>query len=568
MAWVVLAPGAAAAAPVVVRVSSDPYSGPGAQHRTEVEPDSFAAGSTLVSAFQAGRRHGWGGSNIGWATSQDGGRTFASGFLSGITVAAGGRYEAAGDPSVAYDVAHRTWLISSLGVADPPGVLAAEVFASRSPDGRVWSDPVTVARTGPSGGLDKNWTVCDNSRASRFFGHCYTHFMDYLAGVRLKMSTSTDGGQTWGAPVETKRHGRGWGGQPLVQRDGTVIVPFLGPGLGDPYIATNFIGAFRSTDGGETWSAPRTVSQIAYRPPPGMRAPPSPSAEIDRGGNVYVAWHDCRFRAGCSSNDIVLSKSADGIKWSEPTRIPIDSVKSRADHFIAGLAVDPHSAREHARLALTYYGYRRAGCSPDTCELTVGFITSTDGGRSWGRPRKLAGPMRLDWLPDTTWGRMVGDYISTSFAREHAFPFFAVAHATQPDGSLDQAIATVASGLDATVTIKIKGKRLTLRRDRHANATLACPPAEESPPCTGTLRVVTANRIRYQGKKQRVTLADARYMIMDGEAQTLTLKLSERKAALVGTERRARTVLALVRAHDTAGNRATVTKRMTVRTPN
>jgi BNR repeat-like domain len=566
-AWVLPAPGpeAVAAAPVVVRVSSDPYSGAAEQHRTEVEPDSFAAGSTLVSAFQAGRRYSWGGANIGWATSSDGGHTFESGFLSGITVAAGGQYLAAGDPSVAYDLAHQTWLISSLGVAAPPSVLATELFVSRSPDGLHWSDPVTVARAGPSGGLDKNWTVCDSSRASRFFGHCYTQFMDYLADVRLKVSTSTDGGQTWGPPRETKRRGGGWGGQPVVQRDGTVIVPFLGPGLGDPYIANNFIGSFRSTDGGESWSAPRTISQIAYHPPLGMRAPPAPSAEIDRGGNVYVAWHDCRFRAGCAANDIVVSKSADGLKWSEPTRVSIDSVNSGSDHFIAGLAVDPYSTGDHARLALTHYSYPHAACTPARCRLTVGFITSTDGGASWGKPGELAGPMRLDWLPDTTWGRMVGDYISTSFLHGRAFPFFAVASAPQPDGSFDQAIATAAGGLDATATITVSGTRLTLRRERRTRVRLACPAAEESPPCAGILRLATAKRIRYQGKQRHVQLAAARFRIMDGQTRTIELRLPERKAALVRIERRARSVRAIARLSDAAGNRATVAKTMRLR---
>jgi hypothetical protein len=72
---------------------------------------------------------------------------------------------------------------------------------------------------------------------------------------------------------------------------------------------------------------------------------------------------------------------------------------------------------------------------------------STDGGETWSEPRELAGPMSLDWLPDTTQGRMVADYISTSFMHERAFPFIAVANARQSDGSFDEAIATVPGGL-------------------------------------------------------------------------------------------------------------------------
>jgi hypothetical protein len=41
-------------------------------------------------------------------------RATENGFLPGITKVAGGPYDVASDPSVAYDAAHRVWLISSL----------------------------------------------------------------------------------------------------------------------------------------------------------------------------------------------------------------------------------------------------------------------------------------------------------------------------------------------------------------------------------------------------------------------------------------------------------------------
>jgi hypothetical protein len=431
-------------APDVIRVSSDPYSDPGFQHRTEVEPDTLAHGSTVVGAFQVGKRIGLGAAaNNGWATSHDGGRTFANGFLPGITKVAGGPYDSAFDPSVAYDAAHRVWLISSLAHADPIPVGAAMVV-SRSPDGIHWRNPVTVSDGRPTGGLDKGWTTCDNSRSSPFFGHCYSEFDDFDQGDRIEMSTSTDGGKTWGSPqglpagdlgIYTQL---GIAGQPLVQPNGTVIVPI-----------NNLIGtevrSFRSTDGGASWSTTVSVSPISGHTVTGLISG-APSAEVDRGGNVYVVWSDCRFRAGCSSNDLVLSKSADGLTWTPPVRIPIDPVDSGADHFIPGLAVNPHTSGGHARLALTYYSYPNAACTPATCELTVGFISSTDGGSTWSSPTELAGPMSINWLADTPRGRFVGDYISTSFVHNDAVPFFAEANPPS-GGSFDEAIATVAGGL-------------------------------------------------------------------------------------------------------------------------
>src|SRR5437868_13815701 len=67
----------------VTQVSSDPFTNTNAQHRTEVEPDTFVQGSTIVSTFQVGRVAGGGSSDIGFATSNDSGATWSGGFLSG-----------------------------------------------------------------------------------------------------------------------------------------------------------------------------------------------------------------------------------------------------------------------------------------------------------------------------------------------------------------------------------------------------------------------------------------------------------------------------------------------------
>jgi hypothetical protein len=124
------------------------------------------------------------------------------------------------------------------------------------------------------------------------------------------------------------------------------------------------------------------VSNAPYHLPNGnVRAPiPLPSAETDRRGKVYVVWADCRFRPGCGANDLVLSTSTDGLTWSAVQRVPIDPVTSGVDHFVPGLGVDRRSAGSSAHLGLTYYFYPDAACTTATCELDVGFVSSTNGG--------------------------------------------------------------------------------------------------------------------------------------------------------------------------------------------
>jgi hypothetical protein len=60
--------------------------------------------------------------------------------------------------------------------------------------------------------------------------------------------------------------------------------------------------------------------------------------------------------------------------------------------------------------------------------------------------------MQTGWLPDTLSGRMVGDYMSTSFVNGKAFGVFAKANA--PSGGLfDEAMYTTARGLALPVQI-------------------------------------------------------------------------------------------------------------------
>ena len=415
------------------QISSDTFTNSTSQHATEVEPDTFAFGSTMVSAFQEGRFvTGGGSSDIGFAISTDGGLTWTNGFLPGTTVFVGGPYDRISDPSVAFDAAHGVWLITTIAIKNSVGVA---VLASTSNDGINWNNPVVVNST--SGFDDKDWVVCDNNSGSPFFGHCYAEWDDAFLGDQVRMSTSTDGGQSWGAAVNVP-NAFGLGGQPLVQPNGTVVVPFAGNG----------IQAFTSSNGGTSWSSPVTVSNVTdHGVAGGMRTSALPSAEIDASGKVYVVWQDCRFRSGCSSNDIVMSTSSDGNTWSAVSRIPIDATTSTVDHFIPGIAVDPSTSGGSAHLALTYYFFPAANCSTSTCKLAVGFTSSTNGGTNWTRGIRLAGPMRVTWIANTDQGRMVGDYISTSYVNGKAFGVFA--KALQPNGTVfNEAMYTTATGLD------------------------------------------------------------------------------------------------------------------------
>ena len=450
----------------VLKISQDPFTNSTSQHATEVEPDTFSAGSTIVSAFQVGRFFDGGSSDIGFATSSNSGATWPGGFLPGMTTFSTppGPFDRVSDPSVTFDARHNVWLISSLPLLNTAAApLGAAALVSRSTNGGMsWGNPVTIASATGGSDLDKNWSVCDNTPSSPFFGSCYTEYDDFGNGNQVHVAFSRDGGLTW---TEGALPSQGViGGQPVVQPNGTVVMPI------DNAFETAVL-AFTSTNGGASWSGPVTIARIRdHNTAGGLRSGPLPTAEIDAAGKVYVVWSDCRFRRGCKSNDLVLSTSTDGLAWTAPARIPIDATSSTADHFIPGLAVDKSTSGSTAHLGLTFYFYPETACTAATCQLNVGFTSSTDGGATWGAATQLQGPMTLSWLANTSQGRMVGDYISTSFAGGLAHGVFAVAN--PPVGTVfDEAMYTPATGLAAAVAAAVANDPVVSNASDHQDRT-------------------------------------------------------------------------------------------------
>lgn len=431
-------PGGGAAVTTLNRLSADPYTNTTAEHATEVEPDIYSHGNTIVAVFQTGRFSTGGSDDTGWATSTDGGGTWQHGFLPGVTKhQGGGVWSRISDPTIAYDPKAGVWIASGL-VFDSPATGPFGVSVSRSADGLTWKKPVTVSKT--SGGYDKDWIACDTTPGSPHYGNCYDEWDITSNGDQVVMSTSTDGGATWSAPKSPADTPHGLGGQPLVQPNGTVVVPFITDG--------GSIRSFTSTDGGSSWNASVLVANTQVATDPGgIRSSGLPQAEEDGAGRVYVAWEDCRFRSGCSSNDIVYSDSSNGTSWSAVTRVPIDPVNSGVDHFLPGFGVDPATSGSSAHIGLYYYFYPNSSCTFSTCQLETGFISSANAGSSWSTPVTLAGPMKLSRLAQAG-GAFVGDYIGSAFAGGNAYSSFAVGVKPANGEKYDEGMYT-AGGLTA-----------------------------------------------------------------------------------------------------------------------
>ena len=422
-----------------VRLSTDRLTTVGAQHASQVEPHAVGVGSTIVSVFQVARFFDGGAAGIGFATSRDGGRSWHSGLLPSVTSSSSpvGSADRATDTALAWDSVHGHWLAESLTLSQQ----SSAVVLSASADGLTWQAPVTVV-THPRPGqgeestsIDKSWIACDNGVASPFRGRCYVAYTDFAGpGVNIAVQSSSDGGLTWSAATKVRVSVDVPGVQPVVRPSGQLVLVFLD--------APGRLEAVRSDDGGATFAAAEVIARvIAFHRKNNtnlLRVFPLPAAAVDGGGSVYVAWSDCRFRRRCRANDIVLTHStASG--WARPRRVPVANAGTNPDHVIPGLAIDPATAGSRARLALTFYTLRAAGCGTARCRLDVRLATSATAGARWTVRRLDARAMRLTWLPRTSSGRMVGDYVSSAFAGSRAVGIFALANRPRGD-RLDEAI--------------------------------------------------------------------------------------------------------------------------------
>jgi len=380
------------------RLSRDPYRSDGAQHETEVEPDSFTFGRTTVATFQVGRFEAGAAANIGFAVTNDDGATWRSGYLPGLTEASvpAGVNERASDPVVGYDARHGIWLISTLALG---GGGATRLAINRSPDGLTWSTALNAAEESAIGGdegiaFDKNWVACDNTATSPFYGRCYLVYTHSADRDMLAVRWSDDGGLTWSSGVDIGAR-PAVGVFPVIRPAGELVVAYLWE------LSRFAIAASTSRDGGASWGAPVRVADVAGSCGiAGFRAFPLPSADADASGRIWVAWHDCA-AAGATQSAVFVASSVDGTTWSPPTR-----VTSGRNAVLPAIAIDPASGR----IAVAYFREAVDGIHTELVE------SNTSG--AFGASRRLSAEgSAFTSMARTTSGRMLGDYLSVHYAR-------------------------------------------------------------------------------------------------------------------------------------------------------
>jgi hypothetical protein len=433
----------------------------------EVEPwvdVNLADDNNLVGDWQQDRWSNGGSSGNLSAYSLNGGTSWAIPPISsasdtgqakfsrctGGNAANGGDFERATDPWVSFSpngVAHQV----ALGINDSN--VANAVLTSRSSDkGANWEDPVVVkfddranffndketitADPTDSDLVYVTWQriVAPNEQASARAGERAAAFRSIAWFAR-----SDDNGASYDVVKPILNPGnkaQTIGNQIVVLPNGDLVMLFnlirnVGANRNRGFTAA----VMRSTDKGDTWSAPILIDRMLTD---GVRDPADghdvrtgdiiPQIAVDDdNGNLYVVWQDDRFTG---QEQIAFSSSTDGGRtWSTTRRISKVGGVNQAFNPTVRVADD-------GTVAVQHYDFRfddPATTPPLTTDVWL--LRSTDSGANWTEERVGNASFDMTTAPDAL-GYFVGDYAGLDFAGGGLRPGFKPFHVRANSGNL------------------------------------------------------------------------------------------------------------------------------------
>jgi hypothetical protein len=412
---------------------------------TQSETSAAWCGNSVLVAFNDTAAEittlagGSGISSIGFSSSSSAGSKFD--YMGAPTLAASALQMLAGDPVVVCADA-KTFYYSSTwmdGLATVSGIAVAQ-----STDGGATFSAPTAAVAMPSSShiISRGWLTIDSSRPS----HLYLAYDDFdfsgavcgtnisgqaTLGYAVELVTSTDGANTWSAPVVVEEvcqdsvspSASVLNPQAVVDQQGTVYVVWEAIGEDGGTLTTREIKVASSTTEGASFSSPVEIAAVT---PIGNGADlqsfihqfESPSIAIGKGphdtGFVYVAWSNAATTAPdrlsttglYGFSDVVFSDSTSGgASWSNPVRVNnnVENPSAPSDQFEPAIGAD-----KTGKIVVCFYDRRR-----DVNNFLIDRYcgTSTNAGVKWTNTR----------VTSTTFAPMVGEdaLVAPDYAGEY-----------------------------------------------------------------------------------------------------------------------------------------------------
>jgi hypothetical protein len=269
--------------------------------------------------------------------------------IPGVTRLAGGQYDAAGDPAVAFDSqGHAFYAGLGFNRTSAPNTVEVSKGTFSAGGNLSWGPPTFINQTNsPSTLNDKEWIAVDSHASSPYRDRIYVTWTRFLFNAGngsyvqspIAFVSSSDGGATFTAPKLISGNVLyGQGSRPVVGPDGTLYVFWDGSTRLASLDSTYMV---KSTDGGATWTKPVSVSELTDSSPlknTAFRVNSYPAAAVAPNGDVYATWTTVSKSgkldgdttcASWLSSDLtgcvsigVYSKSTDGgARWSAPARM-------------------------------------------------------------------------------------------------------------------------------------------------------------------------------------------------------------------------------------------------------
>jgi hypothetical protein len=256
--------------------------------------------------------------------------------IPGVEHLTGGAYDAGGDPSVAWDShGHVYYAGLGFDRTSAPNTVTVSRGTFDGSGNLTWSAPSFInATTSPAVLNDKEWIAVDANPASPFRDRIYVTWTRFLFNASngaytqspIFFASSSDGGATFTSPKAISGNVLySQGSRPVVGPDGALYVFWDGATRLSTLDSTWVV---KSTDGGATWGKPVEISTLHETAPlhgTVFRVNSYPAAAAAPNGDLYATWTTETSDGAVA----VWSKSTDGgATWSTPQRIFAPSTRT------------------------------------------------------------------------------------------------------------------------------------------------------------------------------------------------------------------------------------------------
>jgi hypothetical protein len=417
----------------------------------DVNPTNSA---NLVGIWQQDRWSNGGARGLVAGVSMNGGSSWTSVPIPGVTLCAGGPYQRATDPWVSFGPNGR---VHQLALAFNDANFDHSLFASFSSNGGLnWSAPRLIIRDlAPTVFNDKQSITADPGNLNVYAVWDRLVFPSERASIDAAIhaaafrgptwfNRSTNAGDTWEQPrsiYDPGQNDQTIGNQIVVLPNGTLVDIFTEfDNENAKKLRGGTVRIIRSADKGSSWSGPILIDREL---PIGVFDPETgedvrtgaiiPDIAVAPSGALYAVWEDARF-SGFVYEDVAFSQSLDGgLHWSTPIRVnltPPIAAPGNRQAFTPSVDVSSDGT-----VAVTYYDFRNN--TPDPTTLPTDYFVihchaSCASPASWTNEVRLTGVSFDMRRAPNAGGFFTGDYEGLASSGTTFLPFWSASHGTDP----------------------------------------------------------------------------------------------------------------------------------------